>query len=166
MMSGQGKQPLWELVSGDEERTIELGRWLAGACRGGEIILLDGPLGAGKTCLAGGLAQGLGIAEPAVSPTFVIMRAYHGRRGLWLHHYDFYRLGGGEDLATVGFEDSLREDVVVLIEWPGRCPEVFDDFTLALRLEPLGENLRRIGAWAGPRPLPEPLRQLPPFLHQ
>lgn len=141
--------PLWQYLSPSEEATIELGRRMGAACRGGEILLLDGPLGAGKTCLAGGLAAGLGIDEPAVSPTFVILRSYRGRRGLTLHHFDFYRLGGEDDLDTIGWEDCLTDDAVVLVEWPERCPSLFENYTLALKLEVAGEASRRIAAWAG-----------------
>lgn len=143
---------IMEWVSPNEEATIELGRRLGQACRGGEIILMEGPLGAGKTCLAGGLAEGLGIAEPAVSPTYVIMRSYTGARGLTLHHLDFYRLGGDEDLDTVGLEDCLTEDAVVLIEWPSRCPAALEEYTLLLELEPVGESQRRLRVTEGPQP--------------
>src|SRR5690554_2454901 len=114
--------PLWRVETTDEAQTAALGEQLGRACRGGEIFLLDGPLGAGKTCFSGGVARGLGIDEPAASPTFVIMRAYTGRRGLRLHHFDFYRLGGDDDLETIGYEDALAADAVVLVEWPIRCP--------------------------------------------
>lgn len=140
-----------EWVSPNEEATIELGRRLGQACRGGEIILMEGPLGAGKTCLAGGLAEGLGIGEPAVSPTYVIMRSYSGSRGLTLHHLDFYRLGGDEDLETVGLEDCLTEDAVVLIEWPSRCPGAMEAYTLMLELEPVSETQRRLRVTMGPQ---------------
>ncbi|MEN6625097.1 MAG: tRNA (adenosine(37)-N6)-threonylcarbamoyltransferase complex ATPase subunit type 1 TsaE [Candidatus Sumerlaeia bacterium] len=141
--------PLWQFLSPSEDATVDLGRRIGAACRGGEVILLDGPLGAGKTCFAGGLAAGLGIDEPAVSPTFVILRSYRGDRGLTLHHFDFYRLGGEGDLDTIGFEDCLTDDAVVLIEWPERCPSLFEQFTLALKLEVIDEASRRITAWPG-----------------
>ncbi len=145
----QDPKQLWELVSDSEEETLALGRRLGEVCSGGEILLLDGPLGAGKTRLANGLAQGLGIMQPVISPTYVILRSYTGSRALTLHHFDFYRLGGDNDLDTVGVEDCLDDDSVVLAEWPGRCPGAFDEFTLALQIDPIGENERRIIAWAG-----------------
>lgn len=151
-MTRSAREVIWEWVSPSEEATIELGRRLGRACQGGEVILLEGPLGAGKTCLAGGLAEGLGIAEPAVSPTYVILRSYAGARGLTLHHLDFYRLGGDEDLETIGLDDCFSEDSVVLIEWPSRCPAVFEEFTLLMELEPAGESERRIRVKRGPLP--------------
>ena len=151
---------IWELESLREEETIELGRCLGEACQGGEVILLEGPLGAGKTCLAGGIAQGLGIDEPAVSPTYVILRSYGGPRGLTLHHLDFYRLGGDEDLETIGLEDCFGEDSVILAEWAGRCPRAFPEFTLRLEIELAGETARHIRAYAGNLPRGEALRAL------
>jgi tRNA threonylcarbamoyladenosine biosynthesis protein TsaE len=154
-MTDHVTRTLKEWISPAEEATIELGRRLGRACRGGEVILLEGPLGAGKTCLAGGLAEGLEINEPAVSPTYVIMRSYTGERGLTLHHLDFYRLGGDEDLDTIGLEDCFGQDSVVLIEWPSRCPAAMREFTLLLELEPAGETARRIRATLGPLATPE-----------
>jgi tRNA threonylcarbamoyladenosine biosynthesis protein TsaE len=151
---------IWELETRREEETIELGRRLGEACHGGAVILLEGPLGAGKTCLAGGIAEGLGIAEPAVSPTYVILRSYAGSRGLTLHHLDFYRLGGDEDLETIGLEDCFGEDSVILAEWAGRCPGAFPEFTLWLEIELVGETARRIRAYAGALPVGEGLRGL------
>ena len=150
-------QPLWELLSRDEEQTVDLGRRLGRACRGGEIFLLEGPLGAGKTCLAGGIAQGLGIDQPAVSPTYVILRSYAGARDLTLHHLDFYRLRGDEDLETIGLEDCFGPDSVILVEWPGRCPRAFPECTLLLKFESLDENTRRILAYGADGPWAEVL---------
>jgi tRNA threonylcarbamoyladenosine biosynthesis protein TsaE len=145
--------PILEFLSRREEETVKLGRRLGKACQGGEVILLEGPLGAGKTCLAGGIAQGLEIAQPAVSPTYVILRSYASPRGLTLHHLDFYRLGGDEDLETIGLEDCFGEDRVILAEWPSRCPRAFPEFTLLLQLDLAGETARRIQAFAGTLPL-------------
>lgn len=151
------EREVMDWISPGEEATIELGRRLGRACQGGEIILLEGPLGAGKTCLAGGLAEGLGIGEPAASPTYVILRSYIGTRGLTLHHLDFYRLGGDEDLETIGLEDCFGEETVVLIEWPSRCPSVLERFTLRLDLEPVSENERRFRVTRGTLPAGEEL---------
>ena len=143
---------VWEYLSRSPSETRRLGRRLGQACRGGEILLLDGPLGAGKTLLAGGIAEGLGIARTVNSPTFVIMRSYKGDRGLTLHHLDFYRLGGDADLETVGLEDCFTPDAVMVVEWPGICPGAFDAFTLTLQLEFVDETTRRLRAVAGDLP--------------
>lgn len=147
-MSPPADKPYWMLESDSPERTFELARDLGRQLVGGEVILLRGELGAGKTLFASGLAEGMGIAEPAVSPTFIIMRAYRAPGALELHHYDFYRLSGEDDVETLGVEDSQRPDVVALIEWPERAPSAFPLWTLELRLEPTGEESRRIaGRW-------------------
>jgi tRNA threonylcarbamoyladenosine biosynthesis protein TsaE len=143
---------LWERLSRSDDESIELGRRLGRSCGGGEIILLEGPLGAGKTRLAGGIAQGLGIARPVTSPTYLILRSYDAPRGLTLHHVDFYRLSSQDELATVGLEDCLGERSVVVVEWPERCPHAFDAWTLALRIEIVDDATRRIGAFAGGLP--------------
>jgi tRNA threonylcarbamoyladenosine biosynthesis protein TsaE len=142
-------KPLWEIECASEDAMLELGRRMGAACRGGEIILAEGALGAGKTCLANGLAEGLGIDEPAASPTFVLMRSYRGRRGLTLHHLDFYRLESAADVETIGLEDCFADDAVVYIEWPDRCPGAVDAWTLRLRLTCTGEDSRHVQAWPG-----------------
>ena len=152
---------LWESVSDSEDETHEIGKWVGEHCRGGEIILLDGPLGAGKTCLAGGVAEGLGINQPVLSPAFILMRTYPSPRGLLLFHLDFYRLGGLSDLETIGLEDCFGANSVLLVEWPSRIPEAFPDFSLALQMGWIGPEQRRIRALGGDRSLDERLRRLP-----
>jgi tRNA threonylcarbamoyladenosine biosynthesis protein TsaE len=91
------------------------------------------------------------------------MRSYHGAQGLTLYHFDFYRLGGDEDLDTIGLEDCLREDAVVLAEWPSICPGAFPEYTLRLELDAVDADTRRIRAFAGALPLPAPMRTLTDF---
>ena len=76
------------------EKTRELGARIGAACAGGEVFLLSGDLGAGKTCLTQGVARGLGVEATVTSPTFVTHMQYLGGRGLALEHFDFYRLEG------------------------------------------------------------------------
>lgn len=96
-------------------QTEELGKVLAGSFQGGENIALTGELGAGKTVLVRGMARGLGIPEPITSPTFVLVKSYHGR--LDLYHMDFYRLESFWDLESIGFEDYLESGGVLAMEW-------------------------------------------------
>jgi len=100
--------------------TAELAGRAAGLLRGGEIILLHGPLGAGKTCFAQGLCAGLGVEDEVVSPTFTLVNTYRG--DLTVHHLDFYRVEKGDDLADIGVPEILDEvwdgDAVLLVEWP------------------------------------------------
>jgi tRNA threonylcarbamoyladenosine biosynthesis protein TsaE len=94
--------------------TVALGRRLAGLLRPGDVVLLAGPLGAGKTLVAAGVADGLGVDEPVTSPSFVIVRSYQGF--LPVHHADVYRLestGEWDDLDLL----TLAADGVLLVEW-------------------------------------------------
>ncbi len=108
-----------EVASADE--TGALGRQIAGLLQGGEIILLYGNLGAGKTCLVQGLCRELAVAGEVVSPTFTLVNTYPGR--LTVHHLDFYRVEPGQDLTDIGVPAILEEiwdgQAVALVEWPG-----------------------------------------------
>lgn len=102
------------------EETVALGEKLAKLMAQGYpegiVLLLVGPLGAGKTVLAKGIARGLGITEPIISPTYTIVSEY--RSGLRpLTHIDLYRIEGRDQMENLGLEDILRGTGVVLIEW-------------------------------------------------
>nr|MEE4267176.1 tRNA (adenosine(37)-N6)-threonylcarbamoyltransferase complex ATPase subunit type 1 TsaE [Candidatus Krumholzibacteria bacterium] len=100
--------------------TTGWGAAVADILKGGDIILLTGPLGAGKTCFVQGLCGALKVAEEVVSPTFTLVNTYEGR--LRVHHLDFYRVAEGDDLADIGVPDILDEvwdgRAVLLVEWP------------------------------------------------
>ena len=102
------------LTSTDPEMTRALGGALAGGLQSGDVIVLSGDLGTGKTVFAQGVAAGLGVTERVVSPTFAIAREYAGR--LPLHHLDVYRLEHVQEAIDLGL-DELFEDAVTLIEW-------------------------------------------------
>jgi tRNA threonylcarbamoyladenosine biosynthesis protein TsaE len=103
------------LVTHNPEETLELGRLLGEIARPGDIYLLSGNLGVGKTCLTQGIARGLGSLEYALSPTFVLMREIHGR--LPLYHIDLYRLDRIEEIADLGLDDYLYGEGLCVIEW-------------------------------------------------
>ena len=119
-----------------EEQTEAVGRALAGTLRGGEVITLRGDLGAGKTVFTRGLARGLGIASPILSPTFTIVREYAGR--LKLYHFDFYRLTEAEELQEIGFEEYMQPEAVVVIEWAELFPEVLPARRIVVQIEASG----------------------------
>jgi len=124
----------FELSSSSASQTRKIGRVIARRLKGGEIILLSGCLGAGKTVLAQGIAQGLGIPKQEVtSPTFILLRLHQGRHSL--HHFDFYRLKP-EDILGLGYEEYFYAQAVTLIEWPERLkfllPKEFLKIKLAL----------------------------------
>ena len=112
-----------ELLAASSDQTRETARLLTAGFQGGEILELCGPLGAGKTCFAKGLALGLGVpeSEPIVSPTFVLLRRYEGRMSFI--HVDVYRMGSSEELLDLGLEELRSEtSAVIAVEWADRFP--------------------------------------------
>ena len=104
-----------EYLTHSSNETIELGKRFAEKLTGGEVVLLSGTLGAGKTTFTKGVAEGLGITDVVTSPTFTLMNEYQGR--LKLYHFDMYRLGEGEDV-DLGIDEYYGEEKsVCLIEW-------------------------------------------------
>lgn len=127
-------------VTESERETAAVGRALAGRLRAGDVVLLDGPLGAGKTAFVRGLAEGLGADPGAVtSPTFTLVQVYPGTTPL--QHADLYRLSAGEldDLAL----DELREGHVLAVEWPDRWADAPGD-ALRVTFEVLDADRRRL----------------------
>lgn len=122
--------PTLELVTASPEETRALAGALAPLLRDGDLIVLTGDLGAGKTCFTQGLGRGLGVASRITSPTFTILAEYEGR--VALHHLDAYRLAGVEEAADLDLPELLEEGVTV-IEWGDRlAPALPDDH---LRIE-------------------------------
>ncbi len=96
--------------------TLALGERLGAALSPGAVVLLIGPLGAGKTVLAKGMARGLGIREEISSPTYTIISEYRSQ-GVTLYHVDLYRIDGRDQMENLGLEDILRGDSIVVVEW-------------------------------------------------
>lgn len=120
--------------------TVALGRDLGRHLRPGAVVLLEGPLGAGKTAFARGLAEGVGCdGEDVSSPTFTVVQEYRG--AVRFEHVDLYRLTPVEvdDLAL----DDLLEDAVVAVEWPDRWRDAPAD-AIRVTLEPVDHETRRV----------------------
>lgn len=125
------------------EESIELGRTLAADLKAPALIFLQGELGAGKTTLAKGIVAGLGAAseEDVNSPTFVLVQDYGGGT---VRHIDLYRIESLGDLESIGLDELLAEDSVVLVEWPERLALPNVRPSMIVRLEVEGESGRKI----------------------
>jgi tRNA threonylcarbamoyladenosine biosynthesis protein TsaE len=115
------------------EETQAVGRLLGEQARTGDVFLLCGPLGAGKTCLTQGIAWGLEVKEYARSPTFVLMTRYRGR--LTLYHFDLYRINTSLDAWDLGLDEQLFGDGACVVEWAERAEEVFPEDCLWIDLD-------------------------------
>ena len=114
------------------EQTRRLGRAVGESARAGDVYLLSGPLGAGKTCFTQGLAQGLGVEGYVRSPTFVLMTRHEGR--LTLHHIDLYRIGSPAEAWDLGLDEQLFDSGVCVIEWAERAEELLPEDALWLEI--------------------------------
>lgn len=130
------------------EDTEALGRELARGLRAGDLVVLDGPLGAGKTALTRGIAAGLEVLGRVSSPTFVIARAHRpGARGVGLVHVDAYRLGGDLDELDALDLDADLDRAVVVVEWGRGVVEHLADRHLLVRLVREPESDVRTASW-------------------
>ena len=130
-----------ELVSHSPEETQRLGRRLGEIAQPGDVFLLVGDLGSGKTCLTQGIAWGLGIKEYALSPSFVIIRELYGR--LPLCHIDLYRLDRIEESMDLGLDDYLYGRGVCVVEWAEKALSLMPQERLLIRLDYLSDTERR-----------------------
>jgi tRNA threonylcarbamoyladenosine biosynthesis protein TsaE len=139
----------------DPAETRSIGRALGGAAQPGTLLALVGPLGAGKTQLAKGVAEGLDITGVVNSPTFVLMNEHAGR--LRLFHVDAYRLGDPEEAAAAGLLDERQASGVTVIEWADRLDGWLPDERLEIRIQPgTGERARELH-WQAFGPMHEAL---------
>lgn len=114
-----------QYTSSSPEATREFARKLASFLIVGDVVLLQGDLGAGKTEFVKGLADGLKVTERVTSPTFTLMNLYQGI--MPVYHFDLYRLDDSEDLANIGFDEFIGGDGVAVIEWPNLFPTEMPD---------------------------------------
>ena len=130
-----------ELVSHSPEQTQELGRRIGQLARPGDVFLLVGNLGAGKTCLTQGIAWGLDIKEYTMSPSFVIMRELYGR--LPLYHIDLYRLDRIEESLDLGLDEYLYGEGVCVVEWAEKALSILPAKRLLIEIGYLSDTGRR-----------------------
>jgi len=134
-----------ETITHSAEETIAFGRALAAELRPPLIVLLRGDLGAGKTTLVKGIAEGFkaASAEEVTSPTFTLIHEYRSPRAL-LYHIDLYRIETQREFETLALDDLLAPDSILLIEWGEKFPRLQRDRDIEISLERVGETGRRI----------------------
>lgn len=121
------------VVASTAEQTRTIGRSIAPLLRAGDVVVVSGALGAGKTTFTQGLAAGLGVTDPVVSPTFTLTREYEGR--LRLVHVDLYRLERAQEVLDLGLED-IADDAVLVVEWGEVAVAYLTPEHLGVRLTP------------------------------
>ena len=136
------------LISRSADRTEDLGRFIGTFLHKGAFLALFGSLGGGKTCFTRGVVTAVApeSAHLVASPTFAIMNEYPGR--IPVYHFDFYRLGGGDEIAELGFDDYFRGDGVCVAEWSERLGNALPPDHLSITFEYLDDESRRIGIQA------------------
>lgn len=134
--------PVLEMVSRSPEQTRQIGCRLGESVLPGDVLLLVGSLGAGKTCLTQGIARGLGVPDYTASPSFVLMREYKGR--LPLYHVDLYRLEQVEEVADLGLDDYFFNENVCVVEWADRALNLMPPEHLLIQLTYLSPRRRSV----------------------
>ena len=129
-----------EYITTSEKQTFNLGVKFSKTLNGGEIVLLDGEMGAGKTAFTKGVAKGLGIQDTITSPTYAYMNDYDGK----LYHYDCYRLSSGEDAEALGLTDYFYLNGVCIIEWWQNVKSVLPKNTITVKIEKIDEKTMKI----------------------
>ena len=123
--------------------TRALGAKLANLLRPGDVVLLEGDMGAGKSEFARGVARGLGVSGPVPSPSFTILNVYDEGR-LPLYHFDWYRVEDAQEIREMGMDEQLCGDGVALIEWSQRAAEILPETCLRVVIRPVDEETREI----------------------
>ncbi|MDD5038430.1 MAG: tRNA (adenosine(37)-N6)-threonylcarbamoyltransferase complex ATPase subunit type 1 TsaE [Dehalococcoidales bacterium] len=131
-----------KLISHSPEQTQKLGMSIGELAQPGDVFLLVGNLGTGKTCLTQGIAWGLGIKEYALSPSFVIVRELYGR--LPLYHIDLYRLDHTEEIVELGLDDYLYGSGICVVEWAGKALNILPEEHLLIDIGYLSDTERSL----------------------
>lgn len=165
IVTEQLPEEILDITSLSASNTQQLGKQLGELLHGGELLLLDGHLGAGKTTFTQGLAQGMGIRAVINSPTFTLLKEYAGRalspadtgeqqpgvalskqrsRRLALYHFDLYRLDEPDEMFDLGFDDYFSSTGVCVVEWADKAGALWPPERLYIRLKLLDENRRNL----------------------
>jgi tRNA threonylcarbamoyladenosine biosynthesis protein TsaE len=129
-------------TSHSEAETLALARKLSASFKSGDVIVLSGPLGAGKTVFVKGLAEGRGIASSAVSsPTFSFVHEYRGDSPVY--HFDLYRIKSVDELYEIGWDDYLQRDGVIVVEWGERAEDLLPERFYRIEIMMISDDERR-----------------------
>jgi tRNA threonylcarbamoyladenosine biosynthesis protein TsaE len=131
-----------ELISHKPSETHRFGTSIGKLAMPGDILLLVGKLGTGKTCLTQGIARGLGIEEYIPSPSFVLIRQFYGR--LPLYHIDLYRLDLPQEIADLGLDDYLYGKGICVIEWAEKGLSLMPPEYMLIKIDYLGDTERSL----------------------
>lgn len=131
------------IVSHSEKETLMLARKLVKTFKSGDLVVLSGELGSGKTVFARGLAEGLGHDENSInSPTYTFVNEYNGEQPLY--HFDMYRLKNMSELIEIGWDDYLSKDGLVVVEWGEKIIKMLPEIYYLVSFEIISENEREI----------------------
>ena len=134
-----------DFISHSAEQTKRVGERLGHLLHDGDVICLEGDLGAGKTCLAQGIGRGLGISTAITSPTFIIVNEYRvPGRTYRLHHIDLYRVDSAQESHATGLEELFYGDGICIIEWAERAREMLPDECLWVTLTYIDDTKREL----------------------
>ncbi|MBY6757933.1 tRNA (adenosine(37)-N6)-threonylcarbamoyltransferase complex ATPase subunit type 1 TsaE [Clostridium botulinum] len=134
-----------EFIVDSINKTIDIGNFIGCHCNSGDILCLNGDLGAGKTHLSKGIAKGLNIKDNITSPTFNIVNEYDGR--LKLYHFDVYRVNDPDEIEAIGFDEYIFGEGISIIEWSDYIEDLIPNEHMDIRINKIpekGENYRKI----------------------
>ena len=129
-----------KIITRSAEETVAVASEYAKSLVANDVVLLDGDMGAGKTVFCKGIAQGLGVTDEILSPTYAYMNDYDGK----LYHYDCYRLSDGEQALALGLTDYFDAGGVCVIEWSENIADVLPQKVKRVKITAVGENEREI----------------------
>lgn len=129
-----------EIITHSKEETVKYAEEYGKTLKKGDVVLLKGEMGAGKTVFTKGIALSLGIKSEVTSPTYAYLNDYDGK----LFHYDCYRLSSGEDAEALGLTEYFYSDGICVIEWSENIADVLPENTKVVKIEKIDENTRKI----------------------
>ena len=140
---------LQSFISKSEIETFNIAKNLSKKLASGDVVLLEGPLGAGKSIFIRGILKGLGINENVPSPTFTLVNEYKAAKNIY--HFDLYRINDPYELYEIGFEEYIYSDGISLIEWASKAGELVPDKAMQVDINIISDNERKINInWKNP----------------